>query len=89
MVHPYQSEILGLYCRKQADSFRPAWRFFVPHAYAAIEGMREPSEGMINAGWRSHEASHGGDSPDGTFSVMIDAALTESPDAAPPDPDPA
>lgn len=57
------------------DEFVLDWRKFEPHARAAIEAMRPPTEAMI---FRGELVSHGpmdGRKPGRILSAMIDAAL--------------
>lgn len=66
-----------------------AWRAFVPHARAAIEAMHEPTPEMADAGWETFpfspgsetHAMAGGASPTKAWGAMIDAALSEAPQA--------
>ncbi len=47
------------------------WSASVPHARAAIAAMREPTDEMVEAGWKQRSART-------TWKAMIDAALTSS-----------
>lgn len=56
-----------------SDGMHPeAWRPFEVNARAAIEAMREPTEGMIDAGFGYTGY------PEEAYKEMIDAALKEA-----------
>jgi hypothetical protein len=94
-AQPYRAETLGAaFYKKAHEPFQPAWRFFVRHAYAAIEGLREPSEAVCDAVVealldRGLDVMVNGSDANLVIGAMIDAALKEAPDAAPADSDPA
>lgn len=54
------------------------WMFFVHRGIAidVIKAMREPTDAMVNAGWKSDLDR---DTPSELYNAMIDAALNEKP----------
>ncbi|MCX5578141.1 hypothetical protein [Kaistia terrae] len=55
------------------------WRKYEPHARAAIEAMRPPTEAMIFRGELVSNGPMEGRKPGRILSAMIDAALQDSP----------
>lgn len=90
-VQPYRAETLGApFYKKAHEPFQPAWRFFIRHAYAAIEGMREPSEAVCDTVAealldRGLDVMVNGSDAKVVIDAMITTALKEAPDAAAPD----
>lgn len=55
------------------------WRLYLPQARAAVEALREPSEGMVEAGWGVAPVyDDPATSPGVYFTAMIDHVLKES-----------
>lgn len=90
LMEPNQCEAIGPFGYKRSSNFAPAWQFFVPHAMAALEAMREPSAAMLaNAmryGWHMgiEDFEEGcRDAATEVWQDMLALALAEHPNAQP------
>ena len=79
MIERVARSICAVSCSKEPKTIDEFWVDYVPEAKAAIEAMREPSELMVTAGRKTCITTR--EQSGRVYSSMIDAALSEAPNA--------